>query len=175
MLAAPLHYNPHNLALYFTLLCLCVLPLHQVQQGQDATPAQSSSDKQPNSSTTTTTSGRSGSFLSRWRRSSAGANSSSHATCAAAPANTSSTGSSSQPVSSGDVAGPGSSQFDGPSPAVVAETTTFELVEAQGPLMESLMQEPFVLVRPMCMMWSPVAFSCAPLPFHPAAFNSGCD
>jgi hypothetical protein len=30
--------------------------------------------------------------------------------------------------------------------AVVAETTTFELVEAQGPLTESLMQEPFVLV-----------------------------
>jgi len=42
-------------------------------------------------------------------------------------------------------------------PAVVAATTTFELVEPQAPLTESLMQEPFVLVssdRVLCMLSS---------------------
>lgn len=133
------------------------------QQQQQQPPEASTATKEPTTSGTS----RSSSFFGLWRRSGSGNGSSAASSSTQTPdpsAGTTSSSTPSPPAAGAAAAGSGStnsatssssqavSGCDAPSssplsPAVAGtSTSTFELVEPQSALTESIMQEPFVLV-----------------------------
>lgn len=143
-----------------SLECVPLTVLHlQVQQqipaGDVAEIPQPSGSSTPEQQSTSSSS-QNGGIFSRWRRPAASAaGSTPDAVAAADQAAAAAAAAITEAAPSSSEAAPDSSTHAGSSdlvyadaamPAVVAATTTFELVEPQAPLTESLMQEPFVLV-----------------------------